>query len=243
MFLAGLVLVVAGVLSSSAELWHKEMEERRALDIDVGDATSIDIGSSRVDEIRFVENPGAVLSFTDAQAASGLERATWQVSDKVLHVSTDMPYGYVDNASLKIGPGLQNVTGQMLRIISDIAVSRLRLDAWSLTWSGDAEALDIHVGPMTSRYCDGVSDLDAHVHFVTGKVGVLRIAMVGGKVMLGDLSEVGEIELRVRPSVQLELASIADLPRIRLLPFDGEQDTLAKDDASTSACTQRPGAR
>lgn len=239
MLATGLLLVVAGIVSSAADLWRVE-REHRSLVIDVASATTLDIGGSRLDTIEIGEREAALLEFTDIEADKDIERVAWHTKDGVVVLEAEMPYSGVWGPRMLIPLQFQTLKGVDLRITSTITAPALRIEASDLSWTGGASDLDIHALPIVKWSCSGLQELSSKVLFTGGKVGTLRISMEGGRLVLGDLSEVGDIELRVGNDVGIKLARVADLSRIRVLPFDGEPAKMSHDARKPpqEACTQ-----
>ncbi len=240
-FIAGLALVVAGIVSSAGDPWRPGKADRR-LAIELGGAEVLDYGASGVNIVVIQDRVDGELAFSEG-TVEDMAQSTWRMHDNALVLDVRMRDGAVEGPILKVPPTLRRLIGDKMYVYTDVVAPAMRIDATSASWKGDAESLDVHARAKAKSLCDGGFNLVSDFHFGGGVVGTLRITMEGGSINLADLSQVGEVELHVGDDVWITLGPDADETLIRRLPFDGEPAVI-DDDAGLppydSTCTQVP---
>jgi hypothetical protein len=222
-FAAGLAVLGAGIVSTRSPGWKQPNRDSQTIALDLQGVDSLDIGDRETQMLRISNLPpairiqwygrGAVVD--DAELVSVIRDGR---NARLMWRSREPTYGLV---TLELPSTLRSLSGENLNIRAQVNVGPLRIDAVDIGWSGDAQGLDIHAlgRPEQLR-----RDCNPHpsVTFDAGRVAQLRISIERGEVNLRDLSQVGAIEVHAGPGVALRVGRIDDLPRIKLLPFDGE---------------------
>lgn len=125
-------------------------------------------------------------------------------------------------AKLRLPVELRELTGRAFDVSAEAPAGVLRLSGNDVTWSkGDAERLEIRMVTRAATGCRGrPRRFTSTFDFSGGSVGVLRVSAAAGRISLGDLSQVGTIELHIGRDVTLAVARVRDLERIRIVMLD-----------------------
>jgi hypothetical protein len=238
MFAAGLVVLCAGIASTRSPEWKKPNQSRQTIALDMDGVDTLDVGDYRYEQLVFSDLPPAMDVEWYGVVAAGNERAPITAARKrnSLRLEPRSPAPLNAQVRLQMPPTLAGISGRVLGIKARTAVGALRIETSDLDWEGDAEALDIHARDwpdQSPQVCTNVPE----VAFEGGKVARLRISIERGAVYLGDLSQVGLVEVHAGPGVGLQVGRIDDLPRIKLLAFDGVATEAPP--AATRACPNR----
>lgn len=220
---AGMALMVAGIASSGLDLWPSAQTGlETAVPVPAGGA--IDIQGVRVDSITVEAREDALLRYTRVRAGDDVDEAppvAWRQQGDVRVLEGALGYDVARQVQLEVPARLSRLAGQSLDVKANARVEALRVEGTSVTWDGDAGTLLLQAVPMATSRCGGVTRVSSTT-FTGGEVQALRIVSAQGVVSLGDLARVGDVELRLAPDVRLQVARVADLEQIRILPYVGE---------------------
>jgi hypothetical protein len=223
-FAAGLVVLGAGIVSTRSAGWKKPYPGPQVIALDLQGVDSFDVGT-----VVNLEDSGLTISeLAPALSISGYganmgegDPAPVTVIRDGRNMRLEWRAGWYGRVKLDLPPTLASLSGRHLDIKALASVGTLRIDAVDLRWQGDAQALDIRAQAAPAKSPQDCPALP-NVIFEAGRVAQLRISIERGEVYLRDLSQVGRIEVHAAPEVSLRVGRIDDLPRIKLLPFDGE---------------------
>lgn len=233
----GLALMVAGIASSALDLWPKVLlEQEAAVPVPVGGA--IDIRAMRVDSVTLGARDDAVLRYTMGQAYGAEEspRATWREEGDAWVLEGNLDYGVARQVELEVPAHLSRLAGRRLEVQANARVPALQVQGSQVVWNGDAGTLVLQAVPTAINRC-GEAMRDSVISFETGEVEVLRITSAQGGVILGELSRVGDVELRLAPAVSLKVARVDDLERITILPYEDDGAVDPADGAGSPAAS------
>ena len=244
---AGMALMVAGIGSSALDLWAPVQQLEQEAGFTLREGGAVDIRGTRVDSITLDAGSEAVLRYTllrpDA-AAGGTPSASWRQEDGAWTLEADLGYGEARGVELELPAHASRLAGQGLDVKARTRVQALHVEGTYVRWAGDAGTLLLQAVPLGTSRC-GEATRVSSVGFDEGEVDALRIISAQGEVRLGDLSRVGDVELRLAPDVRLQVARAADLERIRILPYEDEALAVLADDsgalAASMACSALRG--
>jgi hypothetical protein len=225
-FSGGILLVCAGIASTSLESWKKPQRDESTIVLDTLDmqgVEALEIGGQQHATVRITDRqPRVIIRWWDNSArAETAEPVVATRSGNRLQLQFTPKYLARGSMTVEIAPGLALISATRLSVKAESNAGALRVDASHLDWQGDADALDIRAlaePAPTDNTCATRPD----VTFANGRVERLRISIEWGEVHLGDLSAVDHIELHAGPDVSLSVAHLHDLQRIEMHPFDRE---------------------
>lgn len=227
-FAAGLVVMAAGIASTRSASWKRPHTGPQVIALDLQGVESFDVGTltNLDDEGLTISDLAPALHITRYGLNTGARQPVpVTVIREGQHMRLEWQAGWFGRVKLDLPPTLASLSGRHLNIRAQASVGTLRIDATDLRWQGDAQALDIR-----GQSAPGQSSRDCPMHpsitFDSGRVAQLRVSIERGDVYLRDLSQVGRIEVHAGPEAGLRVGRIDDLPRIKLLPFDGEPTPL-----------------
>jgi hypothetical protein len=222
-FAAGLVVLCAGIVSTRSASWKKPQRGTQTIALDFNGVDTLDVGTHPYNLLRISDLPPAMhfewYGLADEQ--EGTEPITVIRDGSRMRLERRSRKTLYARVTLNLPPALGTLSGRQLNIRAPTAVGALRIEAFDINWKGNARSLDIRTRywPVESQ---GSCTSLPKVSFAEGRVERLRISIERGDVYLGDLSQVGQIEVHASPTVGLKVGHIEDLRRIQLLPFDGE---------------------
>lgn len=220
-FLAGIGLLCSGIIATSDAFWGKQ-DRSGKIPIEIGDATTVDMREMNV-EVKFsdAEQPGLRDVAIPASGPGGIgERlVVTRVGSTLSLVSKDMPlYG----ATLVLPSRIEKVIVDSGSFEGGVRKQTLRIEASGIVnWKGDADALIMVSASKPSRRkrpsCqDDAGCVPSSFSIDGGSIGSLSITTAKGGIELGDMANVGTIELKTGPEASLKLHHVADLPRVRI---------------------------
>ena len=225
-FLAGIGLLCAGIVSTSDAFWGKQ-DRSVKIPIEIGDATTVDLRGMRVVKVRFsnAEQPGLRGVATLGGGPDGIaERLVIARSGSTLRLASgDEPfYG----TTLILPPRISKVFVDGGSFEGDPGMRTLHIEASGfLSWKGDVDTLDlVSASKPSNRQRPGCRDHAGCVQTTFsidgGRIGTLAIESSGGDIRLGDIANVGRIDLNLGPDAGLSGEHVADLARIRFRDRD-----------------------
>lgn len=216
MVCVALALMALGVLSTPRPEIHTAERELR---VDMAGITTVDIGSLSIRSITLQSEGPAVLRYEKNRRQRDEPDVNANRIDQTLVFSAGSKPFYYGQGHLTLPVDVASVKACMVMIEAKAEIDTLRIDAAEVNWTGNAKQLDVYLQLKRSSHCPERSGREANFDFSAGKVDRLRIfAPEASIVRLGDMGQVGEVELHASPDTRVN-ARPADFARLRVIPI------------------------
>lgn len=222
-FAAGLALLCAGVVSTRADAWDTRVPER-TVPLQLAGIRTIDIRDAAIREVAIagkghprVHYPGGndLLRLQDKQASP----PGCAASGETLRCTSPTLF-LPGTPTMHLPPGRYRLLARNTDIVAQSEVESFVLESdGRIGWKGPAQALQVQLIQPERQPGKAEWHPPPSFSFNGGRVGALRIRAEKGDISLGDLSQVGSIEIFAAPDVSLTVSHVADLARVRVMPL------------------------
>jgi hypothetical protein len=220
----GLLLLVAGVVSTRADAWDTRIPAL-TIPLAMSGIDTIDIRASGIDKLVISSRLPAQVHYPEGS------RFAWQDEKE----QAAPPACHVTGATLRCKAGTQYLPGTptmqlppgRYRLLAGDVTILAQSDLESITlevngqvsWAGPVDALDVTLVPPPRTGKGDYPCSPPRFAFNGGRVRSLRIQAGAGSLNFDHLSEVGSIEVEAAQDVGLEVDKAADIARIKVLPL------------------------
>lgn len=220
LFMAGIGLLCAGIVSTSDAFWGKPNQDA-SLAIAMGAATTVDVRGVHGAEVKFSDTEPSGLRFRSFAGNGSVDMAGRVAIDRngsTLRLAIkDGPYY---GLTLVLPTRISRVVADGGRFTGNARLRSLRVETrGDVYWNGDAGALTLisMARSKRERNCPNVPACVNDSFWIEGgRIGALTIDSRRGNIHFGNLETVGSITLNVGPEAGLQVDRITDLDRIRI---------------------------
>ncbi len=225
-FITGLGLLCAGVVSTRADAWDTQVPAR-TIHLDLAGIDTLDMRDSQIRKVEIASGNTAELLYP------GGKRYRWENDDAPVAAPSCHATGRVlrctsgarfmpGEPKLYLPPGSYRLLLDDAEVEAKSGASAVALEVHgSVGWKGAVDVLEIMlVVPSATK---GESHCGTQQFtYSKGRVRHLRVQAEGGRLEFGDLSDVGGIDVQAAPDVGVNVARAADLARIKVVPLTGK---------------------